>query len=349
MPKKVYNSTSRVRAKARNKTRPERILDAIVAGLSGGHPMADESAAFARYLESEAGLAERTRSAYLTDLAQFIDFVRGRGLLRGRKSAASADTAMLRAFLAEALKTSGRNTVARKLASLKSFFAFVARETGGGNAAEALSAPKSGSRLPVCLDLEDIESLLSAALRTPSGADTKKARLELRDLAMLEVLYSCGLRASECVALDWKDIDPDLGVVRVEKGKGGKQRVVPVGPEAVEALANYRRALEVSASNAKNPLPEGASPVFLNNRGSRLTSRSLARVVTRLLDRAGIQAKAGPHTLRHSFATHLLEQGADLRAIQEMLGHASISTTQRYTHLDLKHLAAVYDKAHPRA
>ena len=311
--------------------------------------MAGEIGGFARYIHTELDLAGRTRSAYLADLRQFIDFVRERGLLGRRKSAASMTTAVLRSFIAHSLESAGRATVARKLASLKSFFAFVARETGGTDPTEPLSAPKTGSRLPVCLDLEDIESLLRAALPETSASDPKKARLALRDLALLELLYSSGLRASECVAADWRDIDFDLAVVRVEHGKGGKQRVVPVGTPALDALAGYRRALEIAASVGANAEPSATSPVFLNNRGSRLSARSLARVVTRTLQRAGIQAKAGPHTLRHSFATHLLEQGADLRAIQEMLGHASISTTQRYTHLDLKRLSAVYDKSHPRA
>ncbi|MFP6598911.1 MAG: tyrosine recombinase XerC [Deltaproteobacteria bacterium] len=329
--------------------RPGRVLDSIVDALPAGHPVAAEAAGFARYLETEAGLAERTRSAYLADLGQFLNFMAGRGLLRGPKSAGSASTAVLRSFVADSLETAGRTTVARKLASLKSFFAYLARETGGADPTEPLSAPKTGSRLPTCLDLEDVESLLAAALGDQAGTGPAKTRLGLRDRALLEVLYSCGLRASECVALDWRNIDFELGVVRVEHGKGGKQRVVPVGPAALDALTEYRHALETAAAAGRNEHPGNEAPVFLNNRGSRLSSRSLARVVTRVLARAGIQAKAGPHTLRHSFATHLLEQGADLRAIQEMLGHASISTTQRYTHLDLKRLSAVYDKAHPRA
>ena len=162
---------------------------------------------------------------------------------------------------------------------------------------------------------------------------------------MLEVLYSSGLRASELVGLDWNHVisesSESAGTLRVERGKGGKQRLVPVGPEALEALATYRRDWTA-------PLRDEQA-VFLNRRGSRLNVRSVGRVLDQCLRAAALHLKAGPHALRHSFATHLLENGADLRAIQEMLGHASISTTQRYTHLDLKHLAAVYDRAHPRS
>jgi integrase/recombinase XerC len=158
---------------------------------------------------------------------------------------------------------------------------------------------------------------------------------------MLEVIYSCGLRASEVVALDWHDIDESVGVLRVERGKGDKQRVVPIGDDAITALQEYRR-------DWSEPKLEGDA-VFLNLRGRRLNVRSVGRILDECIRRAALQTKASPHALRHSFATHLLENGADLRAIQEMLGHSSISTTQRYTHLDMRRLTAVYGKAHPRA
>ncbi len=163
----------------------------------------------------------------------------------------------------------------------------------------------------------------------------------MRDRALVELLYSSGLRASEAVALNWEHLDFGLSLVRIERGKGGRQRVVPVAAAALEALSGYREGWDLPRADRE--------AVFLNSRGRRLSVRSVGRILERLLHEAGLAQRIGPHGLRHSFATHLLERGADLRAIQEMLGHASISTTQRYTHVDLRHLTAVYDKAHPRA
>ena len=168
--------------------------------------------------------------------------------------------------------------------------------------------------------------------------------LDVRDRAILEFFYSTGVRVSELVGLDWADVDFELGIVRV-LGKGSKERIVPVGETALETLRDY-----VVELRKKWNLPcRGETAVFLNNRGQRITTRSVARIVEKHLKEAGIAVKIGPHGLRHSFATHLLNSGADLRVIQELLGHASLSTTQRYTHLNLDQLTAVYDKAHPRA
>ena len=166
----------------------------------------------------------------------------------------------------------------------------------------------------------------------------------LRDRAILEVVYSCGLRVSELVGLDWEDIDATLELVRV-RGKGGKERLVPIGQKALAALAAYReRIAELCPRRLRDE-----RAVFLNRRGARLTTRSVARLVDQYVIASGIATKASPHALRHSFATHLLSAGADLRAIQELLGHASLSTTQKYTHVNLDQLMSVYDKAHPRA
>jgi integrase/recombinase XerC len=195
--------------------------------------------------------------------------------------------------------------------------------------------------LPVHLDERDVEAILREAARMARRGTPKARSRWLRNRALLEVIYSCGLRASEVVALDWHDLDESLGVVRIERGKGNKQRVVPIGDDAVAALNDYRGGWSEPVGDR--------SAVFLNLRGGRLNVRSVGRVLDECIRRAALQTKASPHALRHSFATHLLENGADLRAIQEMLGHASISTTQKYTHLDLKRLAAVYGKAHPRA
>jgi integrase/recombinase XerC len=302
-----------------------------------------QTSAFASYLEVEAALALRTRRAYLSDLGQLIEFVceedrAGKPVAAGLES---LEPALLRAFLARQLSRSSRATVARKLASLRAFFAFLTREGAAANPAESVAAPKVPAKLPVYLTAEDMKRLLDGAEATARVATGPRRGLALRNAALLELLYSCGLRAAECAGMDWAHIDGQLGVVRVEHGKGGKQRVVPVGEPALASLGKYRDGWEGPRHSLE--------AVFLNARGQRLSVRSVGRILEACLRQAGLQPGASPHALRHSFATHLLEGGADLRAIQEMLGHASISTTQRYTHVDLRRLSAVYDRAHPRA
>jgi integrase/recombinase XerC len=202
--------------------------------------------------------------------------------------------------------------------------------------AAGIPTPKKEKQLPVHLTVDDVFRLLEAPpADTPAG---------LRDRAMLEVVYSTGIRVSELVGLDWADIDERLDVVRV-RGKGDKERIVPIGKKALGTLRAYRERIPYLCP--KNVRDERA--VFLNRRGTRLTTRSVARLMERYIRTSGIATKATPHALRHSFATHLLSAGADLRSIQELLGHASLSTTQKYTHLNLDHLMQVYDKAHPRA
>jgi len=312
---------------------------------------------FERSLSFESGLSPNSRRAYLADLRQFFDYlarhdaggsadpVRKR---RSRSAASRTDSiegtattaldaqgatvADVRAFLASLLRRGARSSTARKLAALTAFFRWLARDDQTTNPCEAVSAPKVPRLLPVHLAVEDLASLLAAP-------DTATA-LGRRDRALLEVLYSSGLRAAECAGLDWAAVHEGLGVARVF-GKGRKERVVPVGREAFEALKTYRDGWKAPRLDAK--------AIFVNARGTRLSTRSIGRIVERYVLAAGIAVHATPHSLRHSFATHLLEGGADLRAIQEMLGHASIATTQRYTHLELAKLAAVYDKAHPRA
>ncbi len=308
---------------------------------------------FERSLAAESGLAANSRRAYLADLRQFLDYLAERGDLpapspgssRRRAAAGAAEAAAseklgvsgvgvaaVRAFLAARLRDGARATTARKLAALRAFFRWLAREGAAANPCEAVVAPKVPRLLPVHLSVDDLAVLLAAPDRsTPLG---------LRDRALLELLYSSGLRAAECAGLDWGAIHERLAVARV-LGKGSKERIVPVGAEAMAALAEYRAGWTLRRLDPK--------AVFLNALGTRLTTRSIGRIVEKHLKAAAIAAHATPHSLRHSFATHLLESGADLRAIQEMLGHASIATTQRYTHLELARLAAVYDKAHPRA
>jgi integrase/recombinase XerC len=298
---------------------------------------------YERHLSAELVLAERTRKAYLTDLLQYLRFVFTRENSTGRKPtvASAYDAHTIRAFLAGEFETRSRTTVARKLAALRAFFAFATRGRADASPAEAVAAPKVPRHLPVHLDMDDVEAILTAAAHEAERSDGARRLQWLRNHAMLEVLYSTGLRASELVNLSDRDLDRDLGVLRVENGKGGKQRIVPIGAEALDAIERYR---------AEFPEAWKDEPaVFLNRYGKRLNVRSVGRILDASIDRAALATQAGPHALRHSFATHLLENGADLRAIQEMLGHASISTTQKYTHLDLKKLSSIYDKAHPRA
>ena len=299
---------------------------------------------YALHIDAELGLAVRTRRGYLVDVTQYLAFVFERpGTSPERRD--PFDPRHMRAFLADRLEHCNRSSVARKLASIRSFSAFATREGPDASPADAVSAPRVPQQLPVHFAPDDVQRILAAVRTVATDAEGVRRGLWLRNRAMLEVLYSSGLRASELVGLDWSHIISEssegAGTLRVERGKGGKQRLVPVGPEALEALATYRRDWTA-------PLRDEQA-VFLNRRGSRLNVRSVGRVLDQCLRAAALHLKAGPHALRHSFATHLLENGADLRAIQEMLGHASISTTQRYTHVDLKHLAAVYDRAHPRS
>jgi integrase/recombinase XerC len=304
---------------------------------------------FERSLAVESGMAANSRRAYLADLRQFLAYIDEHGdlpdVLRGpspdgqarpglprRDALSGIGVRAVRGFLAARLRDSARSSTSRKLAALRAFFRWLAREGVADDPCEAVLSPKVPRLLPVHLSVDDLGRLLSA----PDPASP----LGLRDRALLEMLYSSGLRAAECAGLDWTSIHEGLAVARVI-GKGNKERVVPVGADALAALAAYRAGWTLPRRDAK--------AVFLNARGSRLTTRSIGRLVEKQLQAAGIVAHATPHSLRHSFATHLLESGADLRAIQEMLGHASIATTQRYTHLELARLAAVYDKAHPRA
>lgn len=298
---------------------------------------------YERHLSAELVLAERTRKAYLTDLLQYLQFVFTRENLTGGKNtvASAYDAHTIRAFLAGEFETRSRTTVARKLAALRAFFAFATRGHTDASPAEAVTAPKVPRHLPVHLDTDDVEAVLTAAAHEAECSDGARRLQWLRNHAMLEVLYSTGLRASELVNLSDRDLDRDLGVLRVENGKGGKQRIVPIGDEALGAIDRYRAEFPDAWKDE--------TAVFLNRYGKRLNVRSVGRILDAAIDHAALATQASPHALRHSFATHLLENGADLRAIQEMLGHASISTTQKYTHLDLKKLSSIYDRAHPRA
>jgi integrase/recombinase XerC len=295
---------------------------------------------YASQLRNERNVSPHTLRNYLSDLAQFCQFLVEKGLcLRedGSIDVSKVDVYVMRAYLASLTKSRKKSSVGRKIAALRGFFRFlVATHRIAMDPLRLVHSPKQEKPLPNFLSVDDVFLLLDAIKMDGS--------LEVRDRAILEVFYSTGIRVSELVGLDWSDVDFQLGIVRVV-GKGAKERIVPIGEVALQSLRDYGQEVRT-----KWQLPcTGENPVFLNHRGGRITVRSVARVVEKHLRGAGIAVKMGPHGLRHSFATHLLNSGADLRVIQELLGHASLSTTQRYTHLNLDQLTAVYDKAHPRA
>jgi len=280
--------------------------------------------AFDRYLATERHASSHTRRAYTTDILAFLDDA-------GIAKSARVTTDALRRWLRHVDGALDRSTIARKLSALRSFHRFLVR-TGvrTSDPTIGIPTPKARRRLPAHLSLDETDRLLGS----PAGARLADAR----DHAILELLYAAGLRVSELTGLDWDRVDWDADVVRVV-GKGRRERIAPFGPPCRKALERYHRLIGFPRSG----------PVFRNLRGGRLTPRSVGRMLTSRLAAAGIAQPASPHALRHTFATHMLGAGADLRAIQELLGHRSLSTTQRYTHVDLKRLMEAYDRAHPRA
>ncbi|MEW5914062.1 MAG: tyrosine-type recombinase/integrase [Thermodesulfobacteriota bacterium] len=306
--------------------------------------MEDWLTAFASYLSEGAAAAPLTRRAYLRDVGEFQRFVAERG---GEVDWASVREAQVLAWLAQGLKERTHSTMARKLMSLRKFYDFLlAQGAAPTNPARLVRPPKLGRHLPPRLSVDEAFHLVQGPARAAQGrqlSGPQKAAV-LRDLAMLELLYSSGLRVSELTGLDRGHLRLDLGLVRVVSGKGGRERWVPVGAKAGEALQKYQ---EVRAEL----LPPGQEQdaLFLNQHGRRLTPRSVQRLVSRFAGGLEAGRRLSPHALRHAMATHLLEGGADLRSVQEMLGHQSLSTTQKYTHLTVERLLRVYDQAHPRA
>ena len=292
--------------------------------------MEDAVRAFVRHLEVEKNASAHTVRNYRSDLAQFIAYLVGH---HRPQDWSRVDHHQIRAYLAELYyRHEKKSSIARKLASLRSLFRYLAREGRvENNPAKMVATPKLGRTLPTVLTVDDAKILVEA----PRGSDPKI----LRDRAILETFYSTGIRLSELVGLNREDLNLSAGLLKV-RGKGKKERIVPIGSKAIEAIGNYLFHLSDLRING---------PLFLNRLGQRLTPRGVAGIVNRYVTQAGLQARVSPHTLRHSFATHLLDGGVDLRAIQEMLGHASLSTTQRYTHLSADQLVKVYDNAHPRA
>lgn len=287
-------------------------------------------ASFCVYLDTERNVSPHTLAAYRRDLDQLAVFVIRE---RGEKAAASdVDHLLLRRYLALLGKSAKKSSIGRKLAAIRSFFRYLLRSGDvAKNPAELIATPKKENRLPFHLDIDQVTTLVEAP------ADDQ--RHALRDRAVLEMLYSCGLRVSELTGLNIAELDLSGGMVRV-MGKGGKERIVPVGSRAITAVREYLAGRSESA---------GSGPLFLNTRGQRINRRSVARIVDAHVLRIAAFKRISPHILRHTFATHMLEGGADLRAIQELLGHASLSTTQKYTHVGIDRLMEVYDKAHPKA
>lgn len=289
---------------------------------------------FSRWLEAEKGYSHHTVSSYVRDLSEFartLPSSRGPGAVEGKD---------IRAFIAGLHDRNNPLSVSRKLSALRTFFRFLLREKLiNHDPLAGITGPKTGRSIPTFMTVDEVFRLLEA----PDGRDSFMER----DRAILEFLYSTGIRVAELVSSDIDDLDLDNEMLRV-RGKGNKERLVPVGRPALETLEKWlekrREMIYVRLENKKKADTEA---LFLNGRGGRLTVRSIERFVRKYAERAGIHQVVTPHSIRHSFATHLLEMGADLRSVQELLGHASLSTTQRYTHLTLDHLTEVYDKAHP--
>jgi integrase/recombinase XerC len=292
---------------------------------------------FERYLKDERRVSEHTLRNYLSDLDQFTAFLAT--AMPALRKPEEVDTLALRTYLGYLhQKGISKASVMRKLAALRTFFRFLHREGRvATNPARALHTPRQIKKVPRVLSESE-----SALLVEASPAPDAETLPGLRDRALLELLYATGMRASEVVGLDLERLFMSERIIRVW-GKGRKERVVPFGEPAARALEAYLAARP--DSGALGP----ASPVFCNLKGGRLTSRSLQRIVEKYVKLAPMDKDASPHTLRHSFATHLLARGADLRAIQELLGHESLSTTQKYTHVAASQLKAVYNAAHPRA
>ena len=291
---------------------------------------------FLAYLEFERGLARNTLQAYRTDLLQYGVFLAERGV-----GAAEARTADVSDFLAGLATGNGQPpcsaaTIHRKTACLRSFYRHLRREELVDDDPTAnLSAPRRGRKLPHVLSYSEVNKLLEA----PRGSDPAP----LRDRALLEVMYGCGLRASEVVGLEVTDVDIQRGFVRAQ-GKGSKERIVPLGRQAAAAVRRYLQSGRPDLVGARTE-----SKLFVNQRGGALTRQGLYKIIQRHARAAGLDGKMSPHTLRHTFATHLLSGGCDLRSVQEMLGHADVSTTQLYTHLSNDEIKEVYFRAHPRA
>lgn len=286
---------------------------------------------FVRYIKIERNLSEHTQRNYISDLGQFFEYIKD-------KSIADIDNIDIRGYLGHLHRIGlKKSSIARKLATIRTLFRFLNREGYiDKNPAKIVATPKQEKFLPHFLSVDDAFRLVEAANREETSS--------LRDRAILELFYSSGIRIGELVSLDREDINLSDGLIKV-KGKGRKERIVPVGSKAIEAMKRY---IEETVHGSQFKAQDERFPLFLNRNGKRITERSVRRIVLKY-SMESLKQTVKPHTLRHSFATHLLDAGADLRAIQELLGHKSLSTTQKYTHLGMDKIMEVYDKAHPRS
>ncbi|MEX2671299.1 MAG: tyrosine recombinase XerC [Phycisphaeraceae bacterium] len=316
---------------------------------------------FLDYLHLERQFSPFTARCYGADLRQYADFLLGDGpdenahnnaaqaehaaIQQVSDAILSADPLLIRQFLADLDQHQySAATMARKIATLRSFYKFLLRRAlVPTNPMIMIRTPKQAKRLPKAMTIEQIEALLD----TPDDRTT----LGARDRAILETLYSTGVRVSEVVELNRQNLD-EMGEALIIRGKGKRERIVPLGRHALSAINHYLNALDEDrrfAAVRERFVMGEQSPLFINKNGGRLSSRSVRRKLDKCLEDAGLDPTISPHTLRHSFATHLLDNGADLRSVQELLGHQSLSTTQIYTHLSANRMRAAYDQAHPRA
>ena len=302
--------------------------------------MHEHFAAFQTHLEVERDMSPHTVRNYLSDVRQFSDFARTASALAQPPSVDQIDATMIRGFLStQYQRGTSHTTLGRKLASLRCFLQFLQRQgVIVDNVAQQVQFPKIRRPLPHVLPIDQMFYLLD----TPEAQDSRPTTLQLRDQAILELLYSTGVRVSELAGLDRQHVDVQAGTLRVY-GKGRRERQVFFGKTAAQALQAYLAI--------RFPSPPGAHPdaLFVNHRGGRLSTRGVQLLMKKHCRRTGLPTRTSPHTMRHAFATHLLDNGADLRSIQELLGHQSLSTTQKYTHVSMDRLLEVYDKAHPRA
>ena len=290
--------------------------------------------AFEEYLRHEKNASEHTLINYLIDLRQFQEFLGARK--HGQDDVRSIDHRVIRHFLSFLhQRRYKKSSIGRKVASLRAFFRFLHRErVVEVNPAKIVATPKAEKKHPRFLTVDDAFRLMEAP--------DEKTLQGLRDKAILEVFYASGVRISELAGLNEEDVDLGIGLMKV-LGKGKKERIVTLGSHATRAVQNYLKAKEVLPAEQKK------TPMFLNRYGKRLSGRGIRRVVEKYVNQAVLSNRISPHGLRHSFATHLLDGGADLRSIQELLGHVSLATTQKYTHLSMDKLMEVYDRTHPRA
>lgn len=319
----------------KNIQKPESLNTLLVRGLPVTDPSISE---FLTYLQSQKNSSANTVLSYARDLTEFYDYI-----LKHQKDVLN-DAALvlerlsplvIRSYLSLLYQRNSVASIARKLSALRSFFKyFVRKGVLEQNPAKVINSPKIPKKLPKFLNVDEINAMLAVELEND--------KFDKRDHAIMELLYSSGLRVSELVGLNLDQLDLTESLVRV-LGKGNKERLVPMGSKAVQAIQDYLS--ERTAITRVRDL----DAVFINKNGTRLSVRSVQRLVSRVTSATGMNKSATPHMIRHSFATHMLGSGADLRSIQELLGHKSLSTTQKYTHVGVEELAKVYDKAHPKS